>query len=116
MSKNSSQDNFYTGWGSSFQNHHQFNVLKDHIDRAVQDIFLDSLREQNEEFLHIFSSTEKIDEFIDRMLRYWEGEENYEICGQILQLKSDLVSKWNSLKKKKTPNYSKFRSWLKSSS
>ncbi len=116
MSKNSSHDNFYSGWGSSFHNHPQFTVLKTHIDRAVQDLFLDSLREQNEEFLHIFSSREKIDEFTDRMLRYWEEEENYEICVQILQLKSELVSKWNSSTKKKNPIYGKFRAWLKSSS
>jgi hypothetical protein len=35
-------------------NHPQFEVLKKHIDRAVQDLFLSSLRTQNRDFLFIF--------------------------------------------------------------
>lgn len=114
MSENSSNSDFYNGWGSSFETHPQFNVLKTHIDRAVQDLFFESLTEQNEEFLHIFSDEKKIEEFVGRMLKYWEKEENYELCSQIMILKSQLISKWNSLPKKKPTKYKQFRSWLKS--
>jgi len=110
----SSNPDFYTGWGSSFENHPQFNVLKSHIDRAVQDLFIESLKEQNEEFLHIFSDEEKINEFINRMLRYWETQENYEICAEIVSLKKEVISKWKVLPKKKTTRFNQFRSWLKS--
>ena len=78
MSNNS--ENFpYNDWRSSFEDHPQFSVLKNHIDRAVQDLFLGALRTQGEEFIYIFDCEQKIDDFASRMIKYWEVEENYEL-------------------------------------
>lgn len=109
-------DNYpFSDWRSSFEDHPQFNVLKSHIDRAVQDLFLVALRTQGEEFLHIFDCEQKIDEFTSRMIKYWENEECYEICAEILVLNKELKSKWKSLPKKKKDREKEIREWLKSS-
>lgn len=106
---------FYTGWGSSFEEHPQFAVLKTHIDRSIQDLFLEALRDQTPEFLSIFSSRKKIEEFTNKMLRYWEESENYELCGEIQILKGVLIRNWESLPRKKKSKFGEFKDWLKSS-
>jgi len=108
------QDSSFTGWGTSFENHPQFSVLKLHIDRAVHDLYLDSLREQSEEFLHIFSDEPQIQKFTNSMLKYWEGEENYETCGEILLLRESLIQKWKFLPQKRKTKIDQLRSWIKS--
>jgi hypothetical protein len=111
---NPNKDSSFTGWGTSFESHPQFSVLKANIDRAVHDLYLESLREQSEEFLHIFSDESQIEKFTNLMLGYWEEVENYEICGEILLLKESLIQKWKSLPKKKKTKIDQLRSWLKS--
>ncbi len=105
----------FSDWRSSFEDHPQFNVLKNHIDRAVQDLFLVALRTQGEEFLHIFDSESKIEDFSRKMIKYWEAEESYETCAEILVLTKELKSKWRSLPKKKADREKEIRQWLKSS-
>jgi hypothetical protein len=114
MTSNSENSSF-SDWRSSFEDHPQFNVLKNHIDRAVQDLFLVALRTQGEEFIHIFDSESKIQEFSNRMIKYWEREECYEICAEILVLSKELKSKWRKLPKKKADREKEIRDWLKSS-
>jgi hypothetical protein len=86
-----------SGWGSSFEDHPQHAVLKKNIDRAVHDIFLQALREQHNEFLSIFESENKIEDFVSRTLKYWEEEEKYEICAEIQKLKTQVIQKWKGM-------------------
>lgn len=102
-------------WGSSFDGHPQFSILKSHIERAVQDLFLNALRTQNPDFLQIFESESKIDDFCCRMINYWEGEENYEVCGEILKLKNQLKEDWKQIPVYERGKELVIREWLKSS-
>jgi hypothetical protein len=86
-----------SGWESSFEDHPQHAILKKAIDRAVHDIFLQALREQHNEFLSIFESEDKIEDFVSRTLKYWETEEIYEICAEIQKLKKQVIQKWKEM-------------------
>lgn len=112
----SKSENFpFNDWRSSFEEHPQFSVLKNHIDRAVQDLFLVAMRTQGEEFIYIFDSEEKIDDFANRMVKYWEIKEGYEVCGEILLLAKELKLKWRNIPKNKKVQETVIKEWLKSS-
>jgi hypothetical protein len=83
-------------WRQSFSSHPQFTVLEAHVQRAVQDLFLTALRTQTEDFICIFDCQEQIEEFCNKMLVYWEGLEDYEICLEIQNLREQLKSTWSS--------------------
>ena len=89
----------FSDWGSSFDDHPQYAILKCHVERAVQDLFLNALRLQSQDFVYIFDTEEKIDDFCSRMISYWESEEDYEICGEIVSLKKKLKKKWFDIKR-----------------
>lgn len=76
--------------------HPQFSIIKKHIERAVQDLFLDSLRKRSDDLLYVFTSEEQIDTFVSRILKYWEGLENYEICKEVLSLTGDFKERWKN--------------------
>jgi len=76
--------------------HIQFHIIKKHIERAVQDLFLDSLRKKNSDLLYIFNDEEQIDFFIERILKYWENLENYENCKEVLLLSNDFKERWKN--------------------
>ena len=78
------------------QKHPQFEIIKRHIERAVQDLFLDSLRNRNNDLVHIFSNEEQIDVFIKRVLKYWEDLEDYEVCKEVVELTKDFKEKWKN--------------------
>jgi hypothetical protein len=105
----------FSDWGSSFDGHPQFSLLKSHIERAVQDLFLNALRNQSDDFLQIFETECKIDDFCSRMILYWEGEENYEVCGEILNLKKRLKEVWKQIPVYERGKELEIREWLKSS-
>src|SRR5210317_832119 len=105
----------FSDWSSSFDEHPQYAILKCHVERAVQDLFLNALRLQSEDFVYIFDSEERIDDFCFRMVSYWESEENYEICGEIVSLKKSLKSKWNKVPQVDRGKEIEIREWLKSS-
>lgn len=75
--------------------HPQHDILKKHIERAVQDLFLESLRNQPVELLYVFETEEQIDAFVNRILSYWERFEKYEICKEVLDLSKVFKQKWN---------------------
>jgi len=104
-------------WESSENNlnHPQFEVLKQHIDRAVQDLFLNSLRSQSRDFLFIFDQEDQIEKFSQRMIKYWEKEENYETCSEIVSLKKEMVSEWRKIMSEDPNGREEIREWLKSS-
>jgi hypothetical protein len=81
--------------GQEPQKHPQHKILKKHIERSVQDLFLEALRKQPIELLYVFETEEQIDGFIDRMLSYWEGFEKYETCQDVVMLGKELKNKWN---------------------
>jgi hypothetical protein len=104
-------------WGdfNNQLNHPQFEVLKKHIDRAVQDLFLNSLRSQTRDFLFIFDRVDQIEKFAQRMIKYWEKEENYEVCAEIIKLKKKMISKWKKVMAEETNEGEEIKEWLKSS-
>lgn len=75
--------------------HPQYDILKKHIERSVQDMFLTSLRNQPVELVFIFETEEQIDGFTSRILKYWENLEKYEICSEVIELSKQLKDKWN---------------------
>lgn len=81
----------FGGFGDS---HPQFPLIKKHIERSVQDLFLISLREQPEEMVYVFTEEEQIEKFKSRMLSYWEKFEEYEICQEISEKIEDLKTRW----------------------
>lgn len=104
-------------WESSENNlnHPQFEVLKKHIDRAVQDLFLNSLRSQSRDFLFIFDQEDQIEKFSQRMIKYWEKEENYETCSEIVNLKKEMVSEWRKIMSENPNEGEEIKEWLESS-
>lgn len=80
--------------GYQIEKHPQYSILKRHIERSVQDLFLISLRNQNDYIFYVFENSEQIDEFIGRMLKYWEKQEKYETCQEIVKLGHELKAKW----------------------
>lgn len=74
--------------------HPQFNLIKKHIERAVQDLFLDSLRNHPDDLVFLFINEEQIDAFVGRILNYWEGYEDYEICKEVISLSKVFKERW----------------------
>ena len=74
--------------------HPQHNILKGHIERAVQDLFLESLRNQPIELFYVFETEKQIDSFINRILSYWEKIQKYEICQEVVKLSKQFRDKW----------------------
>jgi len=84
---------FLFGFGNS---HSQFPLIKKHIERSVQDLFLTSLREQPEEMVYVFVEEDQIEKFKSRMLTYWEKYEEYEICQEVSERIEDLKERWKN--------------------
>ena len=76
--------------------HPQFKVIKKHIERAVQDLFVDSLRSRTDDLLYVFSDESQIDAFTERILSYWEELEDYEVCKEVLDLSKDFKERWKN--------------------
>jgi hypothetical protein len=76
--------------------HPQSHIIRKHINRAIQDMFLISLRKQAKEFCFIFEREDEIDSFVDKMLVYWELQEEYEVCSEILSLSKSFKDKWEN--------------------
>lgn len=97
------------------ERHPQFEILKKHIDRAVQDLFLNSIRAQHKDFLYIFENRDQIEKFCARMIKYWEKEENYEICAEIIKLKKKMITKWKKAMAEEFNDEEEMKQWLRSS-
>ena len=87
---------FSGGEMGKFPTHPQYNILKKHVERSIQDIFLSSLREKTDDLVYVFDNQEQIDLFVSRMLKYWEKLEKYETCMEIKDLSEPLKSKWEN--------------------
>lgn len=84
--------------------HPQLNIIQKHIDRAVQDILLNALRKQSDDFVSIFPEEVHIDNFCNQIIAYWESTEKYEICAEAVELKESLKIKWHNLPTDKRGN------------
>jgi len=102
------------GW-ESFVNHPQSEILKWHIDRAIQDMFLESLRSQLEEFVYIFNSEDEIEKFVDKIVVYREANEEYEVCSEAISLKNSLLEKWRKTMEEDSKKEDKLKDWLRNS-
>ena len=58
---------------------------------------------------------DQIEKFAQRMIKYWEKEENYEICAEIIKLKKKMISKWKKVMAEETNEGEEIKEWLKSS-
>jgi hypothetical protein len=76
--------------------HPQFEIIKKHIERAVQDLFIDSLRSRTNDLIYVFNEESQIDGFTERILNYWEGLENYEICKEVVDLSKEFKERWRN--------------------
>lgn len=76
--------------------HPQYDILRKHIERSIQDMFLTSLRSQPVELVFIFETEDQIDGFINRIMKYWENLEKYETCSEVMELSKHLKDKWKN--------------------
>jgi len=76
--------------------HPQYEILKKHVERSVQDIFIDGLKNKMDNLIFAFENEDHIDLFSDRMLKYWEQLEDYEKCKEIVSLISKLKESWRN--------------------
>lgn len=97
------------------QIHPQSKILRQHIDRAVQDLFLETLRRQDDDFLFIFSDENQIEKFCQGMIKYWEEKEEYETCAEILKLEKEIISRWKSIIKEDPEGENEIKQWFNSS-
>lgn len=95
--------------------HPQIELIKSHLVRAMQDLFLISIRNLDDEFMVIFDSVEEIDEFCDGIIKYRESIEEYEVCNEILDIKPQLLEKWKYFNSKPLKKgFDDIKAWLKS--
>lgn len=95
--------------------HRQIDLIRNHLTRAMQDLFLLSVRNLDNEFLLIFDSEKEIDELFSGMVKYREEIEEYEICEEIIKRKPDMIIKWKeTLSGPDSKGYEEIRAWLKS--
>ena len=95
--------------------HPQFEVIKKHIERAVQDLFMDSLRSKTEDLLYVFSEESQIDRFTERILHYWEELEDYEVCKDVLGLSKEFKERWKNRESvEESPSISRIKNLFKS--
>ena len=95
--------------------HPQFEVIKKHIERAVQDLFIDSLRSRANDLLYVFNEESQIDGFTERILNYWEGLEDYEVCKEVLDLSKEFKERWRNRESvEESPSISRIKNLFKS--
>jgi hypothetical protein len=98
-------------FGGLGDSHPQFKVIKKHIERSVQDLFLETLRNQSDELVHVFNDNDQIEKFKKRMLTYWETFEEYEICQEVSERMVGFKEKWENRDKTVDPwNLEKIKS------
>jgi hypothetical protein len=95
--------------------HPQFEVIKKHIERAVQDLFMDSLRSKTDDLLYVFNEESQIDGFTERILNYWEELEDYEVCKEVLDLSKEFKERWKNRESfEESPSISRIKNLFKS--
>lgn len=103
----------FSDWRNLYTSHPQASLLKEHVERAVQDIFFASLKEQTQDLFYLFPSEDQIDGFISRMVKYWESQEEYERCSEILELGESFKMEWKNSNNIKDGSEVKIKEWLR---
>jgi len=115
MEHSGKQPNYFD-WKKMYDSHPQSSLLKVHIERATHDIFFASLVNQSIELFYLFETKEQIDSFLNRMLLYWEREEEYEKCSDVVSFGASLMELWESSKSlADTDPTQRFVDWLNTS-
>jgi hypothetical protein len=65
--------------------------------------------------MFIFDNKDQIEKFTRKMIAYWEKEENYEICAEIVKLKKKMITKWKKIMASEVNEGEEVKEWLKSS-
>jgi hypothetical protein len=95
--------------------HPQIDLIRHHITTAMQDLFLISLRNLDDEFIIIFDSEQEIDDFCQGMVVYRESLEEYEVCTEIMNKKPEIIEKWKNFSFDSSgKNFDDIKAWLKS--
>jgi hypothetical protein len=95
--------------------HPQIDIIRHHITVAMQDLFLISMRNLDDEFIVIFDSEKEIDDFCQGMITYRESKEEYEVCTEIVQSKPKIIQKWRTFESGTSgKNFDEIKAWLKS--
>lgn len=106
----------FSDWRRMYDSHPQSVILKKHIERATHDIFFASLKKQSIEFFFLFETKDQIEKFLEKMLEYWENEEEYEKCIEVVELGKSLVKLWENREDEEYGSSAKrFVDWLNSS-
>ena len=105
----------FSDWRNSYSNHPQRDLIRSLIERAVQDIFLDSLRNNMKDIVYIFMEGQQIEEFVGRMIKYWEALEDYEKCLEIKTLSEELKKLWGNPTVSVEDQQKNIKEWLKDS-
>ena len=80
------------------ENHPQYEILQKHITRAVNDLFLISIRNNSRSLLRFFSNEDQIESFFKKIISYWEDLEKYEICEEVLISSKRIKEDWKNFK------------------
>jgi hypothetical protein len=88
---------YFNGEFPFFEEGFRPEILKKNIDRAIHDLLLNSFRNQSDEFIFIFNDSDEIESLSHKMITYWEAQENYEICSEVVTLKEKLKGKLKNI-------------------
>jgi pyoverdine/dityrosine biosynthesis protein Dit1 len=77
---------------SSFSDKIQ-DILEDHIQVAIHDIFMDCFENPSEEIGKVLSSEDDYKEFYESNLKFWEKREEYKKCSKLKKLYDDHLVK-----------------------
>lgn len=109
--------NEFGDWRNIYYVHPQSEILIKHVERATQDIFYDSLKTETSDLFFLIKSEKKLDQFLGKMIKYWEQMEEFEKCSEIMKLGNELRNKWDQKREsisKLTP-MERLHNWIKSS-
>ena len=110
------QNSEFFNWREPYSGHPQGDLLKEHIERAVHDIFFASLKEEIVELVYLLGTEEQVDGLIDKMVNYWKDLEEYEKCSDIVALTPKFKEIWRETKGlPKIVRKSTIQDWIDSS-
>jgi hypothetical protein len=63
----------------------------------------------------VFNEESQIDGFTERILNYWEGLEDYEVCKEVLDLSKEFKERWRNRESvEESPSISRIKNLFKS--
>lgn len=112
--ENEEQLNF-NDWRRIYSDHPQNKLLISHIERATNDIFYLSLKNEESDLFFFIRDKEQLDKFLNKMIKYWESKEEFEKCSEIIKIGEILKIKWDKEKNNiKLSPIERLNNWIKS--